>query len=259
MRSSEGRAERLASQGCQRRLSRRVVTAACAMLLPGLLLIAGGATADAPVIGWGANDSGQTDISPWVDGSPSGHATSLALNDYSCAIQSETGAVVCWGGTNDTGEEPPVPPSVNGAEGTAIAVVTGADHACAIQSGTGAVVCWGVDAYGYGTLTPPASVDGTEGTASAISAGLGQHTCAIQGESGPGAVVCWGSISAAPPPSVNGAQGTASAISAGGGFSCAVRSDTGAVVCWGGVNNNNELVPPDAVNGTSGSKASAID
>src|SRR5262245_33835343 len=199
----------------------------------GLAVLAASAARGAgPVVAWGAGAF------------PKIRASAIAQGrTHSCAIQADSGAVVCWGG-NVSGEATP-PPSVDGTAGTASAIAAGGGHSCAIQAGSGAVVCWGSD--GYGQATRPPSVDGTVGTASAIAAG-GGHSCAIQ--AGSGAVVCWGNnhvriydedgrlIGAhtgmsTPPPSVDGSAGTASAIAAGTVHSCAIQTGTGAVVCWG--------------------------
>ncbi len=211
------------------------------------------------VVCWGGNvEYASVTPPPAVDGT-AGTASAIAAGGYfyslgegyacaprSCAIQSATNAVVCWG---SGGTAPPA--SVDGRAGTATAISVGWSHSCAIQAETGAVVCWG-GAQG-GAHVPPFDVNGTDGTASAIAAGP-SHSCAIQ--SGTRAVVCWGahtSGQATPPPSVDGTDGTASAIAVGGGDSCAIQSGTGAVVCWGW----GQFIPPPSVDGTAGG-ASAI-
>ena len=125
-------------------------------------LFAGNAARGAgPVVGWGLGSI------------PNITASAITAGIYhSCAIQTGTGAVVCWG-ENSYGAATP-PPSVNGAAGTATAVAAAAWHSCAIRAVSGAVVCWGAS----GQTTPPPSVDGTSGTASAIAVG-GYHTLAI--------------------------------------------------------------------------------
>ena len=221
------------------------------------LLAAGSAEGAGPVVGWGDNTYGQTTPPASVNGTL-GTASAIAAGVYhGCAIQSGTGAVVCWGsnydegagGTRYTGQATP-PTSVNGILGTASAIAAGVTHSCAIQSGTAAVVCWG--SYPERPVAPPPSVNGTSGTASAIAAGSMQ-SCAVQ--SGTGAVVCWGGYNiygeSTPPASVNGTSGTASAIAAGEYHGCAIQSGTGAVVCWGS-NELGRATPPDSVNGTSG-------
>ena len=173
-----------------------------------------------------------------VDGTMGSASAIAAGSDHSCAIQSGTGAVVCWG-SDSFGQASP-PASVDGTTGSAIAIAAGSFHSCAIQSGTGAVVCWGSDSFGQ--ASPPASVDGTTGSAIAIAAGS-FHSCAIQSVTG--AVVCWGDDSidcfenpdvperagscaslwngrASPPASVDGTTGSASAIAAGSRSSRAI-------------------------------------
>src|SRR5208337_3164284 len=151
----------------------RVVTSSTILALAaGLCLTASASGLPAgPVFGWGYDASTQANAPLSVDGIM-GNATAIAAATYqSCAIQSGTGAVVCWGGLNPYGEETP-PASVNGTSGSATAIAAGTFHNCAIQSGTGAVVCWGDNFYGQ--LDVPASVNGTSGGATAIAAG-GYH------------------------------------------------------------------------------------
>ena len=189
------------------------------------------AASDGPVVGWGRDDFPYFQARPpdAVNGI-SGTATDIAAGDYhSCAIQTGTGNVVCWG-RNDYGQVTP-PDEVNGVSGTATYITAGFEHSCAIQAGTGDVVCWGRNDDGQ--VTPPDEVNGVSGTASAIAAG-DYHSCAIQ--AGSSEVVCWGSDyygEATPPDEVNGVSGTASAIAAGGMHSCAIQAGTGDVVCWG--------------------------
>jgi hypothetical protein len=197
-----------------------------------------GTDGTASAIATGGYDRGDHDVS--------------IFESHACAIQSDTGAVVCWG-DNAFGQAAP-PPSVDGTAGTATAIAANTLYSCAIQSGTGAVVCWG--SYYGRHPTPPPSVDGTNGTASAIATGW-RHRCAIQ--AGTGAVICWGNDNygeATPPPSVDGTNGSAFAIAAGSGHSCAIQTDTGAVVCWGR-NFAGQATPPPPVDGTAGT-ASAI-
>jgi Regulator of chromosome condensation (RCC1) repeat/PEP-CTERM motif len=193
-----------------------------------------------------------------ASGGPVGtYMTGTIGSEHSCAIQAESGAVVCWG-LNEDGEAIP-PPSVNGTAGTATAISAGSGHSCAIQAGSGAVVCWGDIA------APPDSVNGTSGTARAISAGgisFNPHACAIEAETG--AVVCWGYEDSLctvldPPGSVDGTGGTATAIAVGACHACAIQEETGAVVCWASFlgDSSGQATPPDSVNGTAGT-ATAI-
>ena len=143
-------------------------------------LLAGSAARGAgPVVGWGSGAP-----PPMIS------ASAIAVGgSHNCAIQSGTGAVVCWGRNPyyDDGQATP-PASVDGTAGSATAIAAGESHSCALQAGSGAVVCWGDNSYGE--ATPPASVNGTAGTAARIAVGQAFHSCAIQ--AGSGAVVCWG-------------------------------------------------------------------
>ena len=68
----------------------------CAVFLLGLLA-ASTAHADGPVIGWGLDNDGQALPPASVDGT-SGTASAIAAGGFhSCAIQTGTGNVVCWG------------------------------------------------------------------------------------------------------------------------------------------------------------------
>jgi hypothetical protein len=145
--------------------------------------------ASGPVVAWGT-------VGPlWPLDSVNGvydTASAIAAGDeFSCATQASTSAVVCWGDPYfDEGQLMP-PDAVNGVGGTASAIAAGFVHNCAIQAGTGAVVCWGAENRTFQTA-PPDSVNGVAGTAVAIAAGY-EHSCAIQ--AGTRAVVCWGSTS----------------------------------------------------------------
>jgi len=90
--------------------------------------------ADGPVIGWGS--SGDLWPPASVDGTD-GTASAIAAgadftSPHSCAIQAETGNVVCWGG-NEYGQASPAA-SVNGTAGTASAIAAGEEHTLAIQA-----------------------------------------------------------------------------------------------------------------------------
>ncbi len=211
------------------------------------------------VVCWGDSSYGQARPPRSVNGrvrpgslQVPGRASAIAAGgNHGCAIQADTGAVVCWG-YNYSGQATP-PPSVDGTNGTASAIAAGSDHSCAIQADTGAVVCWG-----FGQAAPP-WLDGTAAKASAIAAG-GGHSCAIVAGivAGSGPVFCWGSNysgQATPPVSVVYTD-TATAIAAGHDHSCAIQADSGAVVCWG-YNSSGQATPPPSVNGTAGT-ATAI-
>lgn len=202
------------------------------------------------VIGWGDNSHGYVTPPDTVNGKLGTASEVAAGYDYSCAIQTGSGAVVCWG-NNDYLKATP-PPSVNGTAGTATAIALGQRHSCAIQAVSQAVVCWGGTYSGNsGEAMPPDAVNGVAGSASSIAVGRA-HSCAIQAASG--AVVCWGANQdgqATPPNAVNGTEGTAIAIAAGAIYTCAIEAGTGAVVCWGD-NYHGQLETPPSVNGTAG-------
>jgi hypothetical protein len=134
---------------------------------------------------------------------------------FTCAIQSITSAVICWGYDEQGATDPPA--VVDGTAGSASAIAAGDQFGCAIHAGTAAVVCWGAIA------SPPAAVDGSAGTAISIAAG-GAHVCAIQ--AGTRAVVCWGADSrgqSSPPDSLDGVRGGAVAIASGFTHSLAIK------------------------------------
>src|SRR5262249_37021953 len=162
-----------------------------------------------------------------------------------CAVQSVTGAIVCWAYPEAT--------SVGGAMGGASAIAVGYGQSCAIQAGTNAAVCWGTNPLSpVPSPPPPPTVNGPSGTASAIPVGPDsatgtQHSCAIQAETG--GVECWplDSFDWSAPSSVNGESGTASAVAVGSAHACAIQAGTGAVVCWG-ANGSGQATPPGSVN-----------
>lgn len=103
-----------------------------------LVLPAIDASGAGPVVGWGLGQP--PNPVNGIDGTASAIAAGEFYDQRICAIQAETGAVVCWG-ENLLGSDTP-PDAVNGTDGTASAIAAGRYHACAIQTGTGAVVCW---------------------------------------------------------------------------------------------------------------------
>jgi alpha-tubulin suppressor-like RCC1 family protein len=205
------------------------------------------------VVGWGDSTYGQAEP-PLAVAQRTARSVAAGAS-HSCAIQAETGAVVCWG--RNTNLESTPPPSVDGTLGTAVALAVGGGLSCAIQAGTQAVVCWG--ANGFGQATPDPSVDGSTGGAVALAVSW-NHACAIRADTG--AVVCWGfngNHELDVPSSVNGIAGTASAIAVGKYHSCAIQAGTHAVTCWGAaLNDFGQTSVPSAVDGSSGS-ASALE
>ena len=120
--------------------------------------------------------------------------------NHACAVI-EGGAVVCWGSGSrgklgdDTGNNSPVPVTVQDLGGAAVAVDAGDEHSCAILE-SGAMKCWG---YNFqGTLgngqAPTDALKATTvpgiGDVTAMAAG-GAHTCA-RTKLDPLEAWCWG-------------------------------------------------------------------
>jgi hypothetical protein len=84
-------------------------------LLIAMLLGGTSATADGPVIDWGKGIV------------PAGQTSAISVGHYhSCAIDSGTGAVFCWGKNNEGQATPPA--AVDGTVGTASAIGAGYEH-----------------------------------------------------------------------------------------------------------------------------------
>jgi hypothetical protein len=147
-----------------------------------------------------------------------GSASAVSAGDYhTCAVQSGSGTLVCWGQLGGA------PSSIH-----AELVASGELHIC-WTGDAGEVACDGyLGPYDYGQTDPPDSVDGTDGTALAIALG-DYHSCAIRTDNR--GVVCWGlneAGQATPPPTVNGVWGKADAVSAGSYQTLAIRHTVAA-------------------------------
>lgn len=161
---------------------------------------------------------------------PAGDGTHVST----CAIQAETGEVVCWGGVNSFTSDTPVPDEVNGVAGTASDIALASNFACATQAETGNVVCWGRE-HGFrdGLREPPDAVSGVAGTAIQLSAGS-DIVCAIQ--AGTGKVVCWGGWGCGTllvPEEIDGVPLTATRVEVGYTYTCAIQTGQAVPVCWG--------------------------
>jgi len=151
---------------------------------------------------------------------------------YSCAIESMTGALSCWGngqyhrhGPCDTGDV-----YCNSFAGPVRQVKTGILHTCALwQNGT--VSCWGINSFDQ--------VDGAPHHSErfiAVDTGR-RHSCAITAEGG--FVKCWGADKHGETAAPN--VGGFLEIALGQSFSCGLlRNSTGRlqVVCWGDIHTN---------------------
>ena len=160
----------------------------------------------------------------------------VAISAGTCAIRAGSGAIECWGGSNDAGEHDAPP-------GPFTAVAAGWGHTCGLRE-SGAIECWGSNdrpiwSAGTSEGVYVGQSDAPTGRFTAISAG-GYRTCGLR-ESGE--IECWGEIhtdsfnpDAAPP-------GPFTAISAGQGYACGLRT-SGEIACWGAASYITHFVPP---------------
>jgi len=202
---------------------RLTATATEALLVRPNNLIAGGEDyslalrADGKIVGWGANDYGQTSI-------PAEATNVVAISVgawHSLALRAD-GTVVAWGvGTNDLGSHHDFGQSIVPAEATNVmATAAGAEFSLALRD-DGTVVGWGWNEYGQAT----APEDTTNVTA--IAAGF-WHSLALRADR---TVIGWGfnwnGETDVPAGLVN-----VIAIAAGAYHSLALRED-GTIVAWG--------------------------
>jgi alpha-tubulin suppressor-like RCC1 family protein len=209
---------------------------------------------------WGQNDHGQLGVGDTRD-----RWTAVAVapertfteacggESHSCALETATGAVLCWGeGAAGQLADPSLArslvPKLVPLPSAAIALACGYHHTCAVLE-TGALLCWGANEesqLGRGFNSPhdatpqPTAVGGNNW----VRAGAGQaHSCAIRID---GSLWCWGrneSGECAQPPEPPGDQ-RMSPMRVGTGFdwvrvvpaqnaTCGLRSDD-SLWCWGG-------------------------
>jgi alpha-tubulin suppressor-like RCC1 family protein len=211
--------------------------------------------ANATVVCWGANESGQLGDGTLIDRltpvAVPGLTNVVAISagkQHTCALRSN-GTAVCWGANvsgqlgngNFTAVSPPAPVQVSGLTG-AVAIDAGTDHACALKA-DGTAVCWGQNLFaqlGDGTLIDKATPVPVLALTGAISINAGnRHSCAVKAD---GRAACWGE-------NVDGQLGDATggrkpvatlvpaltgatAISTGKSHTCALKAD-GSAACWG--------------------------
>lgn len=181
-----------------------------------------------PVVAWGWNDYGQTDV---PDAAKSGVTAGAAGDLHSLALKSD-GSVVAWGWNGDN--QTSVPPGL----GTVSAIAAGAYHSVALRS-DGTVAVWGHTAYGEADFPP-----GLSGV-TAIDAGW-YHNVALKAD---GTVAAWGMNMHGQtdvPPGLSGVI----AVSAGGNHCLALKSD-GGVVAWGDTDFGVNEVPDAAKSGVT--------
>ena len=130
-----------------------------------------GLATDGSITCWGSRD---TQGRP----PPKGSFTAVSVgSSLTCALKSEDGSLVCWGG--QSGTEGAAPP-----EGDFTAVSVGMWHACGLRPG-GVAECWIWETqpgHGLGQAAPPS------GVFTSVSAG-NSFTCGIRPDT---SLVCWG-------------------------------------------------------------------
>lgn len=165
---------------------------------------------------WGDNSRGQ--LNAPLGGSYRGLA---AFGDTTCALESDTARVVCWGARSISRPQIPsyfITIALRGA-------AAGRGHTCALRD-NGGIGCWGDNASGQRVTTPL--------RARSVAAS-GDHTCAILGDN---RLKCWGDDTHAGSQPPTGAM---RAVDIGEHNGCAVASN-GDPACWGW-NENGQGMP----------------
>jgi hypothetical protein len=176
-----------------------------------------------PIVAWGFNVQGQTN----VPAAASSGITAIAAGGFhSLALRSD-GTVVAWG-DNSTGQTT-IPAA---ASSGVIAIAGGGFHSLALKS-NGMVVAWGDNSSGQTTI-PAAASSGV-----IAIAGGGSHSLALKSN---GMVVAWGDNSSGQTTVPAAALSGVTAIAAGGMHSLALKSD-GTVVAWGDNTYGQTTVP----------------
>jgi hypothetical protein len=172
-----------------------------------------------PVVGWGDNGEGQTDV-------PAGLSNVVAVAagcNHSLALTAE-GQVIGWG-WNGQGQT-----DVPSALSNAVAIAAGGSHSLAL-SAHGQVVGWGYNSWGQATI--PSGLSNVV----AIAAG-DDFSLALTAE---GRVAGWGGNWAGQT-TIPSALSKGVAIAAGGWHSLALTAE-GRVIGWGGNNDGQTEVP----------------
>jgi alpha-tubulin suppressor-like RCC1 family protein len=215
---------------------------------------------DGSVVGWGADDSGQTTVPvPARSG-----VLGIAAGDYHTVAVKNDGSVVAWG-ANSVGQVTgtPTTPSIAVANPVTlkgqiltgvIAVAAGTFHTVALKQ-DGSVVAWGSDGFGQATV-PVGARSGVK----SISAGA-YDSAAVKND---GTVVVWGANSVgqvtgtpspaaiADPVNLSGQiLSGISAVAAGMNHTVALRAD-GSVLAWGDNSFGQTKVHPAAQTGVTG-------
>jgi O-glycosyl hydrolase len=162
-----------------------------------------------PLVGWGNNDSDQSQVPPYLSNS-----VAMAAGGYHSLFLQSNGTIVALG--DDSSGQCNVPPGLSNV----VAVAGGSYHSLALRS-DGAVFAWGDDSSGQCDI--PANATNVV----AISAGT-WHSLALRAD---GSVVAWGDDSWNQSDVPAGASNVV-AISAGGYHNLALKSDC-SVIAWG--------------------------
>jgi hypothetical protein len=174
---------------------------------------------------------GDSGASPDGDAGPIGlppKGTTLALGSASSCAITKAGEVKCWANNSDGNNLKPA--LVQGAAGSAIAVVAGQNHNCALFASR-SVKCWGDNIFKQVSVSAPSGVIAAVGVqglpldiqAIAESGSQANHTCALRAS---GTIQCWGSNNygelgngaeenASPPVSVQGVTSGVRALATG--------------------------------------------
>jgi alpha-tubulin suppressor-like RCC1 family protein len=231
--------------------------------------------ANATVVCWGANESGQLGDGTLIDRlTPTavpGLTNVVAISagkQHTCALRSN-GTANCWGANvsgqlgngNVNAVNPPTPVQVAGLTG-AVAIDAGTDHTCALKADGGAV-CWGQNLFGQlgdGTLIDKASPVPVLALSGAISINAGnRHSCAVKAD---GRAACWGENrfgqlgdatgGIKPLATIVPGLAGATAISTGKSHTCALKTD-GSAACWG-LNNLGQVGDGAVTNNNPGTE-----
>lgn len=162
-----------------------------------------------PVVAWGYNYSGQTNVPPAAT-----NVVAVAGGQLHCLAMRAEGTLIGWG-VNSSGQT-----NVPAAATNVVAIAAGANHNLALRAG-GTVIAWGDNSY---TQT---NVPSSATNVVAIAAG-GSHNLALKAD---GTVIAWGNNSFG---QINVPSSATNVVALAGGstHSLALRAD-GTVIGWG--------------------------
>ncbi|WP_406191261.1 putative Ig domain-containing protein [Streptomyces sp. NBC_01017] len=197
-----------------------------------------------PVVAWGLNDKGQTDVLAGLS-----DATTIAAGVHHSLALKADGTVVAWG-WNDQGQSAVPADLKNAATAKVTAIAAGYDHSLALKA-DGTVVAWGYDNHGQWAV-PADLKNAATAKVTAIAAGV-EHSLALKAD---GTVVAWGDGSDVPADLKDAGTAKVIAIAAGVHHSLALKAD-GTVVAWGD-NGSGQSAVPDGLKNAATAKVTAI-